>query len=559
MNPPVRPLVRRLQSAWSRPRSLRSTAASGATCAALLFAAGCKIGPDYTQPAVDVNSAWLDETMPGSTGQQVNPRWWEVFNDPTLTKLVEQAYAQNLTLRAAGLRVIEARARRQIVVGQFYPQVQQGVGGVGLNQLGVNSVTGQTAGQTDRSFADAAIGLEAAWELDFWGKFRRGIEADDALLLATVADYDAVMTSLAADVASTYILIRSTEERLEVAQRNVDLQQRTFDLTQFRLRAGDVSELDVVTAQSTLAHTQASIPELKNILMQSKLTLSVLLGRTPSQLEAQLAPAEGSPKGLPTAPAEIAAGIPADLLRRRPDVRAAERQAAAQCARIGIATAELLPRISINGLTAFTSSNFEGLNRPNLSNIFDANSFTGFLGVGFNWPILNYGRIQGNIRAQDALFERAVTGYQETVLRAAADVESGLSEFLRAREREGLIATSVAATKRGVEISFLQYRLGAVDFIRVNDAQVTLVAEEDNLVTARARIALGAVRAYRALGGGWEIREGHEFVDAETVRRMRERTNWGDALAPNWGEGSDLGFKRPDSNVSPAPANPEQK
>ncbi len=507
--------------------------------AAGLVAGGCKVGPNYQRPQAAVNEAWQAPVAP----DWPVVRWWETFNDPTLTALVLGASRQNLTLRAAGLRVIEARAARGIAVGEFFPQLQEAFGSVAANRISANEL----GGAGDRSFWTDSMGLQAAWELDFWGKFRRGIEAADAELLFTVADYDAVLVTLISDVATNYILIRSLEERLVFARDNAALQAETLKLTDIRFRAGAVSELDVSTARSTLANTQALIPDLENALRQTKLALCVLLARTPSELETELAPSEGTPRQVPEAPAQIAGGIPADLLRRRPDVRAAERIAAAQSARIGEAVADLYPRISVTGSTAFVSSSIDRgvAGASDLGDIFDGDSFAGFIGLQVNWPILNYGRIRGNIRVQDARYERAVAAYQESVLRAASDVEAGLSDFLRSRERTTHLTEAVNASERSVELSLIQYRAGAVDFIRVNFAQTDLVEQQDGLVSARAAIALGAVRTYRALGGGWEIREGKEFVDAETARRMRERTNWGNTLSADWAQGKDLGFARP--------------
>lgn len=522
---------------------------STGTLAILLAAGGCMVGPNYQRPEAAVNGSW----QPGNSATDTstaNVCWWETFNDPGLTALVQDARSQNLTLKQAGLRVLEARAALGISVGRFFPQVQDAVAGIQANQLSLNDAG--TAGN-DRSFSNTGIGLQAAWELDFWGKFRRGIEAADATVQFTVADYDAVLVSLAASVASNYILIRSLEERLMFTRANVKLQADTLALTQTRFRLGAVSELDVSTARSTLANTQALIPDQENALRQTKLALCVLLGRTPSDLEAELAMPSGASPRVPEAPTQIAAGIPADLLRRRPDVRSAERAAAAQSARIGEASADLYPRISIVGATGFVSSTFQGSVSPSLGNVFDANSFAGFIGLQVNWPVLNYGRIRGNIRVQDARFEQAVAAYQESVLRAAGEVEGGLSEFLRSKERAGFLAEAVLASQRSAELSLIQYRAGAVDFIRVNTAQTELVQQQDSLVVARASIALGAVKTYRALGGGWEIRQGQEFVDPETVERMRNTTDWGDVLSPNWEKGKTLGFPQPkETEASPA-------
>lgn len=515
-----------------------------ASILAALLPCGCMVGPDYQRPEVLLNEAWQGGNAEHASA---NARWWGNFDDPVLAELIRIACAQNLSLRAAGLRVLEARAARGIAVGQFFPQMQEVVGGVNANQLSAN----EASAGGDRSFASDSLGLQAAWELDFWGKFRRGVEASEAEVLLSVADYDAVMVSLQGDVATNYILVRSLTERLMFAHANVTLQTETLTLTETRFRTGAVSELDVSTARATLANTRALIPDLENALRQTKLALCVLLSRTPSNLEAELAPESPAPIQVPIAPAEIATGIPAELLRRRPDVRAAERFAAAQSARIGQATADLYPSISITGATGFASSTYEGVRRPDLGNIFDADSFSGFVGLQVNWPILNYGRVESNIRVQDARYEQAVAAYQDAVIRAAADVEGGLSDFLRSRERTTHLTEAVDASQRSVDLSLIQYRAGAVDFIRVNDAQTALVQQQDNLVVARAAIALGAVRTYRALGGGWEIRAGQEFVDEATAERMRKRTHWGDVLGPRWEDGKDLGFQRPKDDAAP--------
>ncbi|MFO0490920.1 MAG: efflux transporter outer membrane subunit [bacterium] len=511
-----------------------------AALAGVITVSGCKVGPDYQRPESALNEAWLPKSTSDPAVAE-NVRWWESFDDPTLTALVQSAWAENLTLKQAGLRVLESRAARGISVGNFFPQSQNITAGIQNSRVSGNGP--RAAG--DRSYADNALGLEVAWELDFWGKFRRGIEAADAEVLLAVADYDAVLVSLTAGVASNYILIRAFEERLMFARANVQLQTETLKLTQARFDAGAVSELDVATARATLANTQALIPEFENALQQSKFALCVLLGRTPSDLQAQLATQAGAIPKVPDAPQQIAAGVPADLLRRRPDVRAAERVAAAQSARIGQAKADLYPSISIQGSTGFVSSNFESVNKPGLGNIFDANSFAGFIGLGLNLPILNYGRIENSVRVQDARYEQAVAAYQESVLRAAGEVEAGLSEFLYAKERTAYLTDAVRASNRSADLSLLQYRAGAVDFIRVNNAQSDLVRQQDSLVAARAAIALGAVQTYRALGGGWEIRQGQEFVSQETVERLRARTDWGTIVAPAWQEGKDLGFPRP--------------
>jgi NodT family efflux transporter outer membrane factor (OMF) lipoprotein len=497
------------------------------------------VGPDYAPPAAPVAEDWIDgPAAPSAERDDSLTQWWTLFDDPALTALVEEALAQNLSLRSAGLRVLEARAVRGISVGEFFPQTQEAFGGIGGTATSANG----PLAQGDRFYSDASIGLQAAWELDFWGKFRRGIESSDAALLATVADYDTVLLSLVSDVATNYVLVRSFEERLALARSNVQLQRDTLDLTDVRLRAGAVSELDVATARALLATTEALIPQLEDGRRQTLAALSVLVGRTPSELTDVM----GGAGVTPAPPAGIALGVPADLLRRRPDVRRAERFAAAASAQIGVAEADFYPAVSITGATGFLSSDisFSG-QRSDLDNIFDADSFQGFIGLSFSWPILNYGRIENNVRVRDAQFQQAVTEFQNTVLRAAAEVEAGLSSFLRNRERAAHLGTAVTAQQRAVEISLIQYRNGAIDFIRVNSAQTDLVTQQDQLATARAATAVGAISTFRALGGGWEVRVGREFVDRATAEEMRERTDWGDLLAPDYDGGSDLFFDRP--------------
>jgi len=449
--------------------------------------------------------------------------WWTHFDDPVLTQLIEHALAQNLTLRQAGLRVLRARALRGVAVGEIFPQTQIATGEVGNNRLSANS----PEGQGDRAFSNYGLGLQAAWELDFWGRFRRAIESAAASLDASLADYDAALVLLTADVGSVYVAIRSLEEQLGFTRANVEAQQETLDLTKVRFEVGAVSELDVATAEAALANTRALVPRIEDSLQASTLALCVLLGRTPSTLSDELGPSGA----VPSAPAEIALGVPADLLRRRPDVRSAERTVAALSAELGVATADLYPAFAIKGLTGFRATTAELATRsPSPHNLFDSSSFIGFIGLDMTWPILDYGRIRNNIRAADARLEEARTAYRNTVLQAAADVETGLSSFLRSRERAALLAESVTAAQRTVELSLIRYRQGASDFLRVSQAQVDLVERQNSLVIARSDVARGAIETFRALGGGWESASARELVPRATADEMRARTDWGDLL-----------------------------
>ena len=311
------------------------------------------VGPDYVRPEADVNPSWL-ETSPALRDEPAEIRdWWTAFDDPVLTALVHDGYEQNLTLRAAGLRVIQARAARGIAVGEFFPQDQAISADFSTNQESENDANGLPI----KSFRTAGFSFDSTWELDFWGKFRRNIQAADAALLASIADYDDVLVSLVAEIGLTYVDIRTLERRIELARANSEIQRRSLDLTESRYANGKVSELDVTQARATLANTQSLVPSLEASLRDATLSLCVLLGRTPSELRAELA--GGS--GVPTAPSEVVIGVPADLLRRRPDVRAAERAAAFQSEQIGIATADLFPSISISGSAGLEASTAGGV------------------------------------------------------------------------------------------------------------------------------------------------------------------------------------------------------
>ena len=337
------------------------------------------------------------------------------------------------------------------------------------------------------------FGFNLNWELDFWGRFRRAIESDVALLDASVEDYDAVLVTLLGDVATNYTQMRTLQERIQYATANVRLQRETLTITEARFRGGTTSELDVYQARSTLEQTEAQIPELEIALRQTINQLCILLGMPPEELEARLGPAP-----IPTAPVEVAIGIPANLLNRRPDVRRAERQAAAQIALIGVAEADYYPAISIDGTLGYAAANFKDLFKPSALN--------SNVGPSFQWNLLNYGRILNNVRFQDARFQELVFAYQQSVLAAAQDVENGLVTFLRAQRRTKLQASSVDDAQKAVTIVLAQYRAGAIDFTRVTQLEVTLVQEQDVLSQAEGEICTGLIQVYRALGGGWQIR-----------------------------------------------------
>lgn len=504
--------------------------AATACVLAMLAASGCTmVGPDFVKPDAPVASSWTELDGKKLLGEPTDDaQWWKAFGDPVLDRLIEMAYRQNLPIRIAGVRVLEARAQLGIAAGNLYPQQQQGVFGATYNLTSDNAPG--TAG-IDSSFATYDLGLTAAWEIDFWGRFRRGIESADANFLASIADYDSLLVSLTAEVANAYVLVRTFEERIAIARANVEIQERSLRIADVRYRNGATTELDVQQAKTLLYNTQAAIPVLLTGLRQAENGLSILLGRPPGTARELL----GDDGAIPAPPARVAIGIPADLLRRRPDVRAAELQAAAQSALIGVAKSDFYPQVTLFGSIGFetsSGSNSTRAGQSDFADLFSGNSLAFVGGPSVTWNIFNYGRIANNVRVQDARLQQLLVNYQDTVLRAALEVENAGVAFLRGQEQATLLDDSVTAAQRSVELSLIQYRDGAADYTRVLDSQRALATQQDQLTSARGDIAQNLVSVYRALGGGWQIREGHEFVPASVREQMTERTDWGNLMLP---------------------------
>jgi NodT family efflux transporter outer membrane factor (OMF) lipoprotein len=515
----------------------------------MLALAGCTtVGPDFVAPRAPVPPQW-QEPDPAMFALQPPERirWWQAFDDPALGRLIEIAYRNNYSLKVAGVRVLEARAQLGIAVGSLYPQVQQAIGGVTYTQASKNAAN--TAGG-DLNFWEYNVGASVGWELDFWGKYRRAIESADANLMAAIAGYDNALVLLVAQVADTYVVIRTAEEQLAVAHQNLAIQQRAVQITEARFRGGDVGELDVLQARTQLLGTQATIPPLEAVLEQAKNALSTLLGRLPGDLSEILGPQPGV---IPAAPQAIAAGAPTELLRRRPDVRQAELAAATQSAAVGVAEADLYPSFGLSGFLGVIAADGTHTTRTGNSGIgqlFNANSITFIGGPYFSWNVLNYGRIRNNVRVQDARLQQLLENYQSTVLDAVKEVQDGLVGFVRNREQQRILAETEASARRALVIADIGYREGLSDFQRVLDAQASLLRAQQQLVTARGNTVGSAIAIYRALGGGWEIRSGQGFVDDATANTMSRRVDWGDLLQPQQTEppfkGQGSGWPSPD-------------
>ncbi|MDG2304608.1 MAG: efflux transporter outer membrane subunit [Candidatus Binatia bacterium] len=501
----------------------------GAFALGALLLAGCPmIGPDFVKPDAPVAPDWKvrpDAHVEVKTGEQGQAEaealdyaaWWKSFGDPTLDQLVEKAYRENRSLRIAGLRIVQAQARRGVAIGGLFPQSQSAGFGYQRTKLSENQL--QDLSQVIGSgFSTWGLGFDAAWEVDLWGRFRRNVESADAELVAALATYDDVLVSLVSEVAVTYIGVRTLQELLVVARTNESIQARSLQIAQGRFDNGFVSELDVVQAKTLLRETQASIPGLQANLEQAQNSLAVLLGMPPQALGDLL----GAPKPIPATSQKLVVGIPADLLRRRPDIRRAERAVAAQSARIGVALGDLYPSLSLVGQIGLAANSF--------GQIWEGNSLEAFGGPSLRWNILNYGQIRNNVRVQDALFQEQIVAYENTVLLAQQEVENSIAGYLGATAQVGYLTEGTVAAQRAVRLSELRYKEGESDYIRVLDAQRALLRSQELLVVTRGSIGVELIAVYKALGGGWELRDGQPFVPTEMSAEMKQRTNWGDLL-----------------------------
>jgi NodT family efflux transporter outer membrane factor (OMF) lipoprotein len=513
----------RLTAAGKSDRSLLSGLAQAGLVCTLLLSSGCvttspldwirngfKVGPNYCRPPAPVAEDWIEGTNPRVEKRQVD-EWWTVFQDPSLNWLIETAYNQNLNLRVLGTRVLQARAQQAIAVGNIFPQTQQAGGQYSRVALSQNTFNNPSAFDTLRPpgtppaplvgnfYSDWSTGFNLSWELDFWGRFRRAIESANANLDASVENYDAALVSLLADVATNYVQYRVAQQRIKIARENVRIQEGVLALAEQRFKVGTTTRLDVEQARTILEQTRATIPFLQIALGEANDRLCTLLGMPPRDLGPELG--EGTPLGtdpMANVPTWVAAGIPADLLRRRPDVRSAEREIAVQSAGIGVAEADLYPAIFVNGTL--------GLEAADLSKLFESRSFFGSITPTFRWNILNYGRIANSVHLQEARTQERIAAYQNQVLTAAQESQTALRGFLRSREQADALGRSVTAAVAAAELGVGQYRSGTIPFTPVFQFQTSQVTVQDQLAVAQGNVALNLINVYRALGGGWEIR-----------------------------------------------------
>jgi NodT family efflux transporter outer membrane factor (OMF) lipoprotein len=486
---------------------------------------GCLKPFHYVKPEVQLNPQWTQQDATAVTSRESDAAWWHAFGDPTLDRLIETARRQNLPLQTAGLRIYEARAELALSVGRQYPQLQAAFASataVGLSEHAANSAF------ADRQYGDYQLGFDAEWEIDFWGRYKGEVRAATAQHLATLADYDASLISLTGEVARTYAVIRTFETLIAQSQANVILQEEGQRIASARFKYGATSELDVHQATTLLESTKATIPQLEISLAQAKNALATLLGQPPGTVDGMLTTAAG----IPAAPAEVAVSMPAELLRRRPDIRRQELLSIAQGERIGVARADLYPRFTLFGEIGLQTSSGAGTlsNDAKVSDLFKGGSIFWAFGPRISWPIWNYGRIKNNIRIQDARFQEQLVDYQNTVLEAQREVEDGLVGYLKSKEATVFSQNAAEAAQRSADLAMVQYREGAVDYQRVLDAQRSLLQEQISLTENRSSIATNLIALYKALGGSWELHE-VPIVPDGIREEMEQRTDWGDLLA----------------------------
>jgi multidrug efflux system outer membrane protein len=449
--------------------------------------AACAVGPDYRPPATPP-AAFLEAAPAGLVEEPFELAWWRQFDDPVLDGLIGRALAGDLDLEVAAARLSETRALLGNARRQRWPD--------GGAEIGYAASTAQQPGFTDtrQEITSYRGGLASVWELDLFGRTRRGVEAATADAEAAREDLRAARVAVAAEVAATYIGLRGTQKRLEVARANRDNQRETLRLTQVRLRLGRGTELDVASAEASLAETAGSIPPLVAAAAAARHRLAVLLGARPGALDAQLAP-----RDMPPHVTTLAVGEPESLLARRPDIRAAERRLAASTARIGVAEGDLFPRLSLSGFVGFIAGDAAELG--------ESASRAWSLTPVLSWSGFDAGG-RAKVAAAEARTAEARADYERTVLRALEETEDAFVDYGQGRERLVHATQQATASRRAAELARIQYREGALDFLRLLDAERSVLQAEDAVAAAEANVNAAVVGIYKALGGGWDVEPG---------------------------------------------------
>ena len=509
---------------------------------AVLLSGCMKLGPNFrgiTAPALP--KKWSESDNKVHTDSLA--RWWKTFHDPVLNRLVEKTYAQNLDIKSAGLRILQARAVVGISKGLNFPQLQ--------------TLSGSASSSHSKAvdIATAGVGFDVGWEMDIWGKYARNIESSEANLYASLASYNDIMVSVIAEVARQYINYRTAEERLAYAKRNVKIQERVTQMTEVQFNSGNVSELDMQQSRSQLYNTRSSIPAIELSRVQARNAIALLLGTNGEGIEKILRPGSKqyhdsvsqylakerqgvlqikagnsdllNVNMIPKARLNPYHKIDADLITRRPDIKVAEYRVRSDNALIGASIAELYPSFTLFGNIGYNTNNATG------SWVSGANALGVTVGPSFSWNILQYGRIKNKIRLQDAIFEESLVNYNKKVLSAVAEVSNALEGYVLTKKQQIENQKAVEATVRAFNISVIQYNDGLVNYQRLLTTVEKLTSTQDRYAVIKGNLAIQAILLYKALGGGWQISRGKSYLSEETAKRMKNRVDWDKYLDAN--------------------------
>lgn len=474
-----------------RPAKFRSPMPSRlALACAVLLTTGCAVGPDYQTPQTDVGPAFANAAQAEFSEQSVELAWWKLFDDKDLTGLVEQALLHNRNLEAARANLREARA--------LYLESGLNLGPIVTAHANYTDQKRSLGALNNLSYAPRGLklfntGFDATWEIDFFGRVRRNVEASGDAVDAQEASLRDLGVSLIAEVARNYFELRGLQNQLATARKNADNQTKTLEITRVRLENGRGTELDTSRAAAQLDSTRATIPPLDNAIHQAMHRLSVLTGQLPGALTEKLS----KPAPLPKIPNTIQIGKPAELLRRRPDIRIAERSLAASTARIGVATADLFPRVTFVGTISLEANTLSGVGA--------VGSDTYSVGPKISWAAFDLGRVYARMKAADAHAEADLAQYQQTVLNALEETENALVNYNRERNRRELLASAAQASVKAHELAHLRFQEGVSDFLTVLDAELRLLQDQERLAQSETATATALAALYKALGGGWEL------------------------------------------------------
>ena len=452
----------------------------------------CMVGPDFLKPKPRMPDKWAEAPRDEVTGKAVDlSQWWTIFRDPELNSLIERAVQSNLDLRIAEARIREARAQRVVVAAAYYPEID--VAGDYARSRDSLNAGGSAANSVPEGVNLYQVGFDASWEIDVFGGVRRAVEAAVADIAVAEENRRAVLVTLLAEVARNYLEVRGSQTRLAVAEKNIFTQHQALEIAKARYEAGLSSELDVAQAKAQLATTQAGVPLLETSMRQAIHQLGVLLGQPPESLLEELLATATIPGGPPAVPA----GLPSELLRRRPDIRQAEQELAAATARVGVATANLFPRFFLTGAVGQASLDS--------SDIFEASSRYWSVGPTVTWPVFTAGRLRAQVAVQNAREEQAAIRYEKTVLTALKDVEDALIAYSKEQATRDAFLQAVKANRQASDIANELYSRGLVDFLNVVVTQRAQYNTEDALAQSAQRVSSNLVALYKALGGGWEV------------------------------------------------------